>query len=273
MEADLAELDGDLRSFLDRCRDRELVALPFRQYEEMVDVRTFLADEVEATACLPLQLDQPFRPRTDEERRHVRRELDAIGLRAGPCRESAKPAFHVERCSSFGDDDAVATARRTLLRHHLARPVGDILASHLDETERRNFHDVRLRSVALELRAQRFLDGGAVLRVRHVDEVDDDDSANVAQPQLADDFLHRFEVVLRDRVLQSPAGTARTRADETSGVDVDDRERFGVVEDEVAARRQVDATLQRRSDLRLDAERVEEGLLLLVTHDALDHVR
>src|SRR5699024_9386437 len=40
----------------------------------------------------------------------------------------------------------------------------------------------------------------------HVDEVDDDDAADVAQPQLTHDLLGGFEVVLRDGLLEGPAG-------------------------------------------------------------------
>ena len=129
---------------------------------------------------------------------------------------------------------------------------------------------VRSRSSSVR---ERLLDGCPVLRVRHVDEVDDDDPADVAQPELAHDLLDRLEVVLRDRVLE-PAGRAlRARADEAAGVDVDDRERLGVVEDQVAARRQVDPAVERRADLLLDAERLHQRLALLVADDALDHVR
>ena len=65
----------------------------------------------------------------------------------------------------------------------------------------------------------------------------------------------------------------RARADEAAGVDVDDGERLGVVEDQVAARRQVDAAVQRRLDLLLDAERLHQRLALLVARDPLRHVR
>src|SRR5204863_4280052 len=107
----------------------------------------------------------------------------------------------------------IAGARRALARHHLARAVGDVLARHLDQTKWRDLDDVRLRSVALELGAQRFFDRGAVLRIRHVDEIDDDDPADVAQPELPDDLLYRLEVVLRDRVLEPAGGVLAAAAD------------------------------------------------------------
>ena len=163
---------------------------------------------------------------------------NACDSRAGG--ERANPPLDVDRGGRLGVDDPVAAAGRALPRHQLARPVGDVLARHLDEAERRDLDDVRLRPVALELGAQRFLDGRPVLRVRHVDEVDDDDPADVTEAQLADDLLHGLEVVLRDRVLEPCARALAARADEAAGVHVDHGERLGVVEDEVAARREVD---------------------------------
>ena len=79
----------------------------------------------------------------------------------------------------------------------------------------------------------------AVVLARHVDEVDDDDAAQVAQPQLPRDRLRRLEVGLEDRVVEV------ARADEAAGVDVDRRQRLGLVDDQVAARLQVDAARQR----------------------------
>src|SRR5581483_11444785 len=187
--------------------------------------------------------------------------------------EPAQAALDVDGGRVLGDDDPVAAAGRALLRHLLARTVGDVLARHLDEAERRDLDDVRLRPVALQLLAERLLHGGTVLRTRHVDEVDDDDAADVAQAQLADDLLHRLEVVLRDRVLEASRRLLRAGSDETPGVHVDHGERLGVVEDEIAARREVDAAAQRRADLLLDAEGLHQGLALLVARDALDHVR
>ncbi len=61
----------------------------------------------------------------------------------------------------------------------------------------------------------------------HVDEVDDDDPADVTQPQLADDLLGGLDVVAGDRLFEVAA-----RADELAGVDVDDGHRLGAVDDE-----------------------------------------
>ena len=50
--------------------------------------------------------------------------------------EAAQPALDLHRHRLVGDDDAVALADGALAGQDLARPVGDVLARHLDEPER-----------------------------------------------------------------------------------------------------------------------------------------
>ena len=126
-----------------------------------------------------------------------------------------------------------------------------------------------LRAVLVERLAQRLQDGVAVARARHVDEVDDDDPADVAQPQLVDDLLGRLEVRPRDRVLQAGLLAA---PDERAGVHVDDRQRLGVVDHQVAAAGQVDAPRDEAVDDLLDAVGLEQRLGLLVELDAVDEL-
>ena len=193
--------------------------------------------EEEAPARLLLDLAEPRAAGSDEQRRNVRVELDPERLVARLARQRAQPPLGVDGERLVGNDDAVPRAGRAGDREDLARTVGHVLARHLDEPERRDLDHVRLRPIALELAAERVLDRLAVLRVRHVDEVDDDDPADVAEPELANDLLDGLEVVLRDRVLEPRPRGLPARPDEAAGVDVDDREGFGVVEDQVAARR------------------------------------
>src|SRR5271169_5239263 len=81
----------------------------------------------------------------------------------------------------------------------------------------------------------------------HVDEVDDHDAAHIAQPELADDLLGGLEVVPGDGLLQVPA-----LAGELARVDVDDRHRLGLVDDERPAARQPDLALERLGQLLVD---------------------
>ena len=107
----------------------------------------------------------------------------------------------------------------------------------------------------------------AVLLAFHVDEVDDDDAAEVAQAKLARDRLRRLEVGLEDGVVEVAA------ADEAAGVDVDGGHRLGLVDDEVAAGLEVHARRQRLLDLGLDVVEVEQGALADVVLELAVHLR
>ena len=70
------------------------------------------------------------------------------------------------------------------------------------------------------------LDRAVVALLLHVDEVDDDEAGEVAQPQLARDFLGRLEVGLERGLLD------REFARRPARVHVDRDQRFGLVDDD-----------------------------------------
>ena len=109
--------------------------------------------------------------------------------------------------------------------------------------------------------------GFLVLGVLHVDEVEDDDAAEVAQPQLAGDGLRRLEVGLEDGVVEVAS------TDEAAGIDVDGGQRLGLVDDEVAAGFELDAPRQRLLDFVLDAVQVEQRPLAGVVREQVDQLR
>src|SRR5260370_1807459 len=102
-----------------------------------------------------------------------------------------------------------------------------------------------------------------------VNEVDDDDAAEVAQANLADDLLDGFEVGLSDGVLEARGALA----DELAGVDVDGYECFGVVDDDVAVGLEPNFGAQRFVELVLDAEFLEDRRFLGVELDLVDELR
>ena len=93
----------------------------------------------------------------------------------------------------------------------------------------------------------------AILALVHVDEIDHDDAAQVAQPDLPHDLLDGIGVGLDDRVFQ-----AVRLADEFAGVDVDGHQRLGLVDHDIAARFQPDLRPQRLLQLGGDVELVED---------------
>ena len=137
-----------------------------------------------------------------------------------------------------------------------SRPWPDPLAGHLDQAERGDLGDLVLGPVAAQALEQPAQHELAVALEHHVDEVDDDDAADVAQPELADDLLGRLEVVLGDGLLEVAAA-----AGELAGVDVDDGHGLGAVDDQRAAGGQPDLAVQRLGQLLVDPVVAEDVLL------------
>jgi hypothetical protein len=151
---------------------------------------------------------------------------------------------------------AAAVAGLARLAERLEQALADALAGHLDEPERGHLGDLVLGPVAAQALDEASYDQVAVALQHHVDEVDDDDPADVAQPQLAGDLLGGLEVVAGDRLLEVAA-----LADELAGVDVDDDHRLGAVDDQRAAGGQVDLAVQRLEQLLVDAVLGEDVLV------------
>jgi hypothetical protein len=82
VQADLDELHLDLRALLDRAGRRDLLALALREHQEVVEVDSLLRLEVQAALRQRLQLCEPGGAGTDQERGHLRLELDAERLAA-----------------------------------------------------------------------------------------------------------------------------------------------------------------------------------------------
>ncbi len=118
----------------------------------------------------------------------------------------------------------VAGRRQSALQRLL-----DALASNRNQTKIVELKNLRWSAVVLQLFFQRSHDAIAILALIHVDEVDDDDAAKIAQTNLANNLRNRIEIGLDDRVLE-----ARRLADELAGVDVDRDQSLGLVDDDRA---------------------------------------
>src|SRR5690606_37727773 len=162
-----------------------------------------------------------------------------------------------ERLDTAHVAGAVAARARGLRRLLERRP--QALARQLEQAEARDAADLDARSVVLDRVAQLVLDLALRALRAHVDEVDDDETAQVANPELPADFLGGLEVRVERRLLDVLALRRAGR------VDVDGRQRLGVVDDDAAARRQRDLMAVGRLDLALDLEAREEryGLVLV----------
>ena len=122
------------------------------------------------------------------------------------------------------------------------------LARQLKQAEAADLAGLNAGAVVAQRVAQAAFDFALVLLRLHVDEVDDDQAAQVAQAQLTGDFIGRFAVGAEGGLLDVGAlgGAAR--------VDVDRHQRFSVVYDHGAAQGQADLARVGGFDLMFDLE-------------------
>ena len=149
---------------------------------------------------------------------------------------------------------AGAAAMRALLGRAFQHAGADALARHFHQAEMRDAADLDAGAVVLEAFLQPALDRAVVALLVHVDEVDDDQAGEVAQPELARDFLGRLEIGLERGVLD--VVLARGAA----GVDVDRDQRLGLVEHDVAAGAQLHDRREHGVELAFDAVAREQRL-------------
>ena len=138
------------------------------------------------------------------------------------------------------------------------------LACNLHQSEFAQGEDVVLGAVALHVLAHPFVELLAILCCVHVDEIDNDDAAHVAQPKLSGQFVGSAQVHL-DGVHFLVGASVRTVA----AIDVDGMEGFGMVDDEVGTTLVGHDASERGLDLLGDAEIVEDGEVARVE---LDHL-
>ena len=166
------------------------------------------------------------------------------------------------------NDDPASVTVVAIGAERLKQAGADALARHLHETQRRHFGNLVAGAVAAQAFDESAQHEVAVAFQHHVDEVDDDDAADIAQTQLTHDFFGRFEVVLGDGLFEVSARTG-----ELSGVDVDDGHRLSAIDDKRAARRQEYLAVKSLGDLFFDAQGVEDILVAGVPAlEAIDQV-
>ena len=158
-------------------------------------------------------------------------------------------------------DDALAVAAWADDAAGLAEGRTQALTGHFQQAEARDAADLNAGAVGFQGFTHLLFDGALVLGRGHVDEVDDDQAADVAQAQLAGDFFGRFQVGLQRGFLDVAAlGGARR-------VDVDGNQGLGRVDDDGTTGRQLHFTLEGGFDLAFDLEAVEQRHAVFVQLD------
>src|SRR5690606_22665003 len=176
-------------------------------------------------------------------------------------------AQYMQRAGFRVADNACTRATRAGHVGTFVQSGAQTLAGQLHEAKTRDLAHLHASAIEVQGISQPLLDGALVLAVLHVDEVDHDEAAQVSQTQLAGHFIRRFLVGTQGGFFN--VGTARGAC----GVHVDGDQRFGVVDDNRAARRQLNGTGVRRFDLVFDLEAGEQGDVVAVQLHAMNVVR
>ena len=171
-------------------------------------------------------------------------------------------AQHVQGRGLDVADDAGAVAARAGDVGAFVERRTQPLARQLHQAEAGDLAGLHAGTVQAERFFQALLDLALVAAALHVDEVDDDEAAQVAQSHLAGHFLGRLHVGSEGRFLDVGATGGASR------VHVDGHQRLGVVDDDGATRGQRHDARVGGLDLVLDLEAREQRGGIAVVLDA-----
>ena len=157
-------------------------------------------------------------------------------------------------------DQPRAMAMRARLGGRFQHARAQTLTRHFHQAEARDPANLNAGAVGFQLVFHPLLDGGVILPLFHVDEVDDDQPREIAQAQLAGDFFRRFQVRLERGLLD---GALFRR---TARVHIDGDERLGDPDDDIAARFELHDRVEHRAEVAFHLEPRKERHLLFVVH-------
>src|ERR1017187_6266823 len=238
---------------------------------ELLGVHAGVRPEGQLAEVAFLHLDEMFLvlgPQPVQHRgMHDDAELEVVLVARALLQDFLELALDLHAHGGGALDLAPALAIRSVVIDGSADAFAVTLAGHLHQAELRDGQDVGLGLVAAQALAHAVVDLLAVAPGFHVNEVEHDEAAHVAQAELPGDFLGGFEVDLEDKRLLILAALV------AAGVDVNRHERLGFINDDVAAALQMHLAGEGVLQLLADAKAVEDRLRLAVKHDLLGGAR
>ena len=190
---------------------------------------------------------------------HIHRNLGMHGGGVFLHRFFLDDAQDMQRGGFDAADMADAVAARAGDGASLAQRRAQALARQFHQAEARDLAHLHPRTVEVQRFTQAVFHLPLVALRFHVDEVDDDQPAQIAQAQLARNLLGCLEIGAKRRLLDVAAARGARR------VDVDRHQRLGVVDDHGPARGQVHLARVGGLDLVLDLETRKQRHVVAVT--------
>ena len=171
--------------------------------------------------------------------------------------------FHLLGEENRGLYPALAhTGRTSLLHLHLNRRTNP-LTGNLHQTELTERQHVMLGAVAFHQFPYIVVQLLLVVLGIHIDEIDDDDSSDVPQPQLVYQLIRCQHVELVGVLLLVLVNLL------AAGIDINGEQCFGLVDDEIPTMLETDRSAEPRLHLTSDVEMVENRLRALIKFDNL----
>ena len=158
-------------------------------------------------------------------------------------------------------DDAGAVATWANDAAAFAQRWAQALTGHFQQAKARDTAHLNAGTVCFQAFADFFFHCALIFSRCHVNEVDDDQAANVAQAQLTGDFFGGFKVGLQCGFFDIAAFSGARR------VDVDGHQGLGRVDNDGAAGRQFNDALEGGLDLAFDLETIEQRNAVFVEFD------
>ncbi len=203
----------------------------------------------------------------EEEGGDIDRDLNMHGARVFLHCFLFEDAQDVQRGRFGGTDVAGAGTARAGDVAGFGEGRAQALAGEFHQAEAADLAHLDAGAVEAQGFTQAGFDFALVLGAFHVDEVDDDQTAQVAQAQLAGEFIGGFEVGAQRGFLD--VGTLGG----ATGVHVNGNQGFGVVDHDGTAGRQVNLACEGSFDLVFDLEAGEQRHIVAVAFDAADVAR
>ena len=175
-------------------------------------------------------------------------------------------AQHLQRAAFRVADDAHAVAAGTRDVMPFGQGGTQTLTRQFHQAETADAADLHAGAVRTDGVTKALFDFALIARFFHVDEVDDDEAAQVTKAHLTRHFFGGFDVRLQRRFFDVRTARGAGR------VDVHRHQGFRVVDHDGAARGQRYRTGIRRLDLMLDLKTREEGRFFSVALHAAHHV-
>ena len=155
----------------------------------------------------------------------------------------------------------------TGLAQHVLETFTGTFAGHFHQTERRHFANLGFGMILSEIFLQRIQQLTLVVVTLHIDKIDDDDSPEIAQPELSCNCLRCFHVGFENGFFKVLVTHKCAR------IDIDGSHRLGLIDDQVSTGLEANLSCQGTLQFFVNVVLVEQRSIARIVFDSSRQVR